>query len=187
MIGFSKCKKEGFTLTEVVIALGIFSTGLLIIVGIIPQTLGDLREASSKSIQRRIAQNLINEMMLTSWGQIHDFDGGDKSNLRYFDAQAIPTRGFTDDTIFTARILVLPRDVNIDQDRSLEGLGSSTAVGNSLPDDESLTNSTNLHARRLIVEVVDVPIADFDFDSEENSQRILRVGTVVSNLNEISP
>jgi uncharacterized protein (TIGR02598 family) len=174
----------GFTLIEVVIALAIFSMGLVTLLGMIPQNLDRMRKASSKSIERRIAQNIIGELMLNEWDRLHLFNssGGD---YRYFDAQGIELTGYSFDTIFTARVRVLPRDVNLDQDRSLQTALVSDKGNHGLPDDSSITKSTSQHARRVIVEVTDIPKENFDFDDVTSRRHFLTVGTVIANLNDV--
>lgn len=176
--------RSGFTLVEVAVALAIFSSTLLLLFLSLPQSLDNMNDASSTSLQRRIAQNLVGEIMLSDWATIHDFSSTG-NNLRFYDAQGIPTREFDDLlTIFTARIRILPRDVNIDQDRSLEGLTLPPESFYTLPDDETVLNSTSQHARRIIIEVTNVPVDDFDFDDPENANSIVSMGTLVANLNE---
>ena len=181
----SKSKSDpGFTLIEVVIALGIFSAGFLLLVGIIPNSLDSMRTASSKSLERRIAQNIIGELMLNEWERLHRFNTS-SGEYRYFDAQGIELSEFSLQAIFTARVRVLPRDVNLDQDRSLETVPISKRNNHSLPDDNGMTYSTSQHARRIIVEVTDIPLENFDFDDPNNKRRFLQVGTVIANLNDV--
>lgn len=175
---------SGFSLIEIVIALTIFSTGILLLVGVLPQNLDDMRSASAKSMERRIAQNIIGELMLNEWEQLHLFNTP-RGSYRYFDAQGIELDDFTLDAIFTARVRILPRDVNLDQDRSLESVPISRVNVQRLPDDESLSKSTNPFARRIIVEVTDIPQEEFDFEDPRNEGRFLRVGTVVANFNDV--
>lgn len=182
----NKKRSVAFSLIEVVITLGIFATGLVVLVGVLPQNLNSMRTSSAKSLERRIAQNIIGELMLNDWDKVHLF-GAQNGSLRFFDAQGVEMQGFdTKSTIFTARIKVLPRDVNLDQNRSLESVAVSDALNYKLPDDEEILKSTNQHARRIVVEVVDIPDENFDFDDPENKRHILRVGTVVANLNEFN-
>lgn len=174
---------SGFSLVEVVLAMAIFSTSLLLLLALLPQNLSSMRESSSLSIRHRIAQNLIAELLLNDWDQLHRFDT-DK-NVLYFDTQGIPTEEYTFDTVFLARVRVMPRDVNIDQDRSLERITISSSSAHSLVDDTGVTASTNQHARRIVVEVADSPIEEFDFDDPTNAKHIVRIGTVVANLNDL--
>ena len=177
-------RHRGFSLMEVVIALAVFATGLVVLVGLLPQNLEGMRKSSAKSMQRRIAQNIIGELMLNDWDRLHLF-GSKTGELRYFDSQGIPLEEYSDQTVFTARIKVLPRDVNLDQNLSLESAEISESQNYKLPDDEGIEKTTSQHARRVIIEVTDVPLKEFDFDDPANRKRILRVGTVVANLNDV--
>ena len=56
----------------------------------------------------------------------------------------------------------------------------------SLPDDAgSMPKSASQHARRIILEVSDTPLENFNFDDPGNKGRFLRVGTVIANLNDV--
>jgi len=60
---FSRCK--GFSLVEVVLALGVMSFGLVSIVGLLPAGLKTMHESVCTTVEAQIAQQLINDAQLT--------------------------------------------------------------------------------------------------------------------------
>ncbi len=175
---------RAFSLIEVAIALAIFSSGVLLLFSMLPGSLHTMKEASSRSIERRIAKNLVNELMLNEWELLHQFDSR-QLGTRHFDSQGIELSEYGIDAVFTARIRVYPRDVTVDPDRTLESITVSDSEDYALPDDTQLTKSTSQHVRRITVEVTDVPLESFDFDDAENAGRFRSFSTVVANMKDI--
>lgn len=174
-------RAHAFSLIEVALALAIFSSGILLLFSMLPGSLFTMKEASSRSIERRIARNLVNDLMLNEWEVLHQFDSRQLGS-RYFDSQGIELSEYGIDAIFTARINIHSRDVNIDPNRTLEEVGISDSEDYSLPDDIYLGKSTSQHSRRITVEITDVPLESFDFDDPENATRFRRFSTVVANM-----
>ncbi|MDF1739487.1 MAG: Verru_Chthon cassette protein B [Verrucomicrobiales bacterium] len=172
-----------FSLIEVAIALAIFSSGILLLFSMLPGSLFTMKEASSRSIERRIARNLVNDLMLNEWERLHQFDSRQLGS-RHFDSQGIELSEYGMNAIFTARIKIHSRDVNIDPDRTLEEIDISDSGDYSLPDDTYLGKSTSQHSRRITVEITDVPLETFDFDDPENAKRFRSFSTVVANMKD---
>jgi len=172
--------RQAFTLVEVTIALGLVAGGVVVLLALLPASLGTMGEASRTAVERRIAQNLIGELMRTKWEELSYQDG---SPPRYFDSQGIElpleiwsTRpGLVS---FTARISVPRQDVRIDQDDTL--LSVSQTIPYSKGD--LITPFTNPHLRRVTVDITDVPIQGFDFDDALNRNRFRSYSSVVCNL-----
>lgn len=177
-------RTRAFSLIEVAIALAIFSSGIMLLFLMLPGSLYNMKEAASRSIERRIAKNLVNELMLNEWELLHQFDSK-QFGIRYFDSQGIELSEYGIKAIFTARIRIYSRDVNIDPNRTLEKVDISDSQDYALPDDTRLSKSTSKHTRRITVEVTDVPLESFDFDDLENAGRIRRFSTVVANMKDI--
>ena len=177
-------RSRAFSLIEVAIALAIFSSGIMLLFSMLPGSLYNMKEASSRSVERRIAKNLVNELMLNEWELLHRFDSR-QLGIRYFDSQGIELSDYGIDAIFTARIRIHSRDVNIDPDRTLESVDVSDSQDYKLQDDAQLSKSTSQHTRRISVEVTDVPLESFDFDDPKNARSIRRFSTVVANMKDI--
>lgn len=63
---------SGFSLVEVVLALGITSFSLLTILGLLPVGLGVMREANEASTRARIVQKLHGEILLMPFSQLEN-------------------------------------------------------------------------------------------------------------------
>ncbi|MDA7920131.1 Verru_Chthon cassette protein B [Verrucomicrobiales bacterium] len=177
-------KTSAFSLIEVAIALAIFSSGIMLVFSMLPGSLYNMKEASSRSVERRIAKNLVNDLMLNEWDRLHQFDSK-QLGIRYFDSQGIELSEHGIDAIFTARIRIHPRDVNLDANRTLERVAISDSEDYALPDDNRTSKSTSQHTRRITIEVTDVPLQSFDFDDVKNANRFRRFSTVVANMKDI--
>lgn len=71
--------QRGFSLVEIVIALGIVSFAMMSIVGLIMVGMNVFRSSIDTSVQTRIAQQIINEAQLSDFGKLVDYQA-------YFDA-----------------------------------------------------------------------------------------------------
>jgi uncharacterized protein (TIGR02598 family) len=75
-------RRSGFSLVEVVMALGIMSFALMGIVGLLPAGLSQFREAIDITVQSQIAQELVSELQRTDYTAIqsgsyfYDSEGG---------------------------------------------------------------------------------------------------------------
>ncbi len=86
-------RKSGFSLVEVVVAVGIVATVFVAFLGLIPLGLENMSDAGNITTQSRIAQKIIGEIQLSEWRDenqggtdaknsiIDSFDG----DTRYYD------------------------------------------------------------------------------------------------------
>lgn len=103
----------GFSLVEVVMALGIMSFALMGIVGLLPAGLSQFRQAIDITIQSQIAQELVSELQRADYSDI-------KSGTFFFDSEGAPLASADSDRYaYTASIAVLG-------DSELDGLISPT-------------------------------------------------------------
>ena len=66
----------GFTLAEVMIALGIVASVMIGMLGMIPHAVKSIRESNSLTIMGRIAQELISDIQMSEWSEIeNDYKG----------------------------------------------------------------------------------------------------------------
>ncbi|MBC8001056.1 MAG: Verru_Chthon cassette protein B [Opitutaceae bacterium] len=77
--------RSGFSLVEVVLALGIFSFAIVGIVGLIPIALQTHMDAKTGTIQAQIHQSLAAEALLTDFSKLTELNG----KLRYFDEEGV--------------------------------------------------------------------------------------------------
>ena len=106
-------RKKGFSLVEVVIAVGITGFALLALVALLPHGIKTMRDAGNISAEARISQALVGEVMLSEWEEIEDFH----NTYRYYDNQSIEIKkgdaDFDERHIYTAKIEVPPADVKL--------------------------------------------------------------------------
>ncbi len=81
--------------------------------------------------------------MLSEWQQLHLFNST-RGDYRFFDAKGIELDDFSIYVTFTALLRVLPRDANLDQNRSLESVPVSSGYKQGLPADKNFKQSDTL-------------------------------------------
>ncbi len=69
---------SGFTLAEVMIALGIVASVMIGMLGMIPHAVGSIRESNSLTVMGRIAQEVISDIQMSEWNQIEEDYKGKK-------------------------------------------------------------------------------------------------------------
>lgn len=181
--------KKAFSLIEVTIALGIISTGMLLLVALMPFGVQNLQEASSKALERRIAQNIISDMLLNDWDQLHKFDATNVAGLRYYDTYGIEITGASassdPESVYTVRVRVMPRDVRLDHDNTLGSAPAATPAAYNLPDDPtSLPTTTAYNLRRILIDVTAIP--DSNFTVNANTGINYRTySSIVSNMMDV--
>lgn len=93
--------RAAFTLVETVLAIGMVSTVLIALLGLLPTGMDIMGEAGQRTVGARIAQQLMSEMQASPFVELESFDG----DTRYFDDQGteVPTQTLA---VYTARIEV---------------------------------------------------------------------------------
>lgn len=67
-------RRGGFTLAEVMIAMGIVASVMVALLGMIPLGVRSVREAANLTISGRIAQEVISNIQQSNWTAIDAFD-----------------------------------------------------------------------------------------------------------------
>ncbi len=166
----SRWRRCGFSMVEVVVAVGITGFALLALVGLLPHGIETMREAANISAEARISQYLVGEVMLSEWEEIGDFDG----QYRYFDNQSIEVfrsnPDFDSRHVYTAQLEVPAADVQ---------LPNGGAGGGAI--EENL--------RRVVVRVTDVDTGtaggdEAFFNDESRKKRDIRTyASIVAKMN----
>ena len=73
---------SGFSLVEIVVAVGIVATVMVALLGMIPTGLNTVNEAADKMSEIRIAQQVIGEVQMTDWGDLQHWN-----QELYFDGE----------------------------------------------------------------------------------------------------
>src|SRR5688572_4364322 len=100
---FGHRAKSGFSLVEVVLALGICSFAMIAIVGMIPVGLNTFKDAMNTTVQSQIVQRIAGDVLLTDYQSLTSFDAG--ADHSYYNDQGTPVlSGSAKDLAYTARI-----------------------------------------------------------------------------------
>ena len=140
---------QGFTLPEVVIAVGIAALGLVSLLGLMPRSLDTLRQAGQVSAESQIAQQVFADLALSDWQDDQGVDQLSSSyNGRryYYDDLAIPMKDPDTDfgLSYVAEVSVAPSDI-------------------ALPSAPSVKPVADPHLRRVSVKVAAANTTGFDF------------------------
>ena len=162
----SEVTKRGFSLVEVVIAVGITGFALLALVALLPHGIKTMRDAGNIAAEARISKALSGEVQLSEWEEIEDFN----NTFRYYDNQSIEIEkgdaDFNARHIYTAKIEVPPADIK---------LPGGTEVEENL--------------RRVVIHVTDVDTGSEGetafFNDEKRQKRNIRTyATIVTKMNK---
>ena len=101
----------GFTLAEVMIAMGIVASVMVGLLGMIPLGVRSVREAANLTISGRIAQEVISNIQQANWSDVLTSYNG-KTFL--FNNEGFPLRGAaTEKPTFEARVKIPPQAISI--------------------------------------------------------------------------
>jgi uncharacterized protein (TIGR02598 family) len=163
-------REHGFTLIEVAFAIAMAALGLVVLLGIIPQSLATFKTAADTAAEARIAQFIVGEMMLDDWENIESYH----ESRRYFDPEGIELAAASPDgaggprtpehLAYTAKIEVLDPEGSI-----------PSATHPAISEAQTL--------RRIQVHVTHVPLARFGFTEEERS-RFRTYSSVVTKMDK---
>ena len=174
-------RSPAFTLIEVTIAVGITATGVLLLVALSAVGIDSSSEAMGAATARRVASDLIDGLAADDWREI-----GLREGIRLFDAEGLPLDSAdTGDVALVCRIRVPARDLRLETDDSLKALqegGAPTSEYGPLPG-ESAAPSPGIAGgvRRVLIDVADLPLAEFDFDDPRNAGRFRTFSALLPN------
>ena len=75
--------ESGFSLVEIVVAVGIVATVMVALLGMIPTGLNTVNEAADTMAEIRIAQQILGEVQMAEWEEVDDWD----AKPYYYDAE----------------------------------------------------------------------------------------------------
>jgi uncharacterized protein (TIGR02598 family) len=145
-------RNAGFSLVEVVLAVGIMALGVVTILGLLPHGMEMSRKTANEQAETRIVDQLIGEVQAADWTTMSGIVSASSSKviLKYFDDQGLELgagSGNLDDLVYLARVRLLD---NSEIDR-----------GARIP---STSNLANPFLRRVQVEVAVTQDQQFNFD-----------------------
>jgi uncharacterized protein (TIGR02598 family) len=80
-------RARGFSLVEVVMALGIMSFALMGIVGLLPAGLSQFRQAVDVTVKAQISQELTAMVQRTDYAKLSDFGDQGSPRISYYDSE----------------------------------------------------------------------------------------------------
>lgn len=134
-------RNPGFSLVEVVIAVGIMAVGITAILGLLPHGLAMTKKTADLTYQTRIFQQILSEHQAMPWAQLV---AGRSGGNRHFDYEGIELEGGQENMLsFVAEIEI-------------------GTIPISLPSQTSAPPNENL--RRMVVKIAATPNKDFNFE-----------------------
>lgn len=158
--------KRGFTLIEVVVAVGIVATVFVAFMGMLPLGMDTMREAGAITTQARISQKLIGEMQQTDWRKAGDSSNSIidafSSELRYFDEYGNETTK-VDESIYQAKVEI-----------SEGGTKAAPSLPGARPND---------YLRQVIVKIAYAPPGlEIDFSDEAENPKFKRYVAMIADM-----
>ena|GEM_PF-2658862 len=99
-------KKQAFTLAETALSVGLASSVIAALVGLIPVSLNTLREAGARTAEARIAQFVAADYRMREWSDVlQQRESGEDEDF-FFDGQGMRLADDDDERIYTARVSV---------------------------------------------------------------------------------
>lgn len=190
--------ESGFSLVEVTIAMAIAAVAIVTLLGMIPQGMNSMVEATDQAIEARIQQQVLNEIQLTPFEDaqgvslLDDF----RSLEVYYDSQGEEigdsvngAKGASGgkgsfEHVYTARVNVLSANPADNLNKTApDRLGGADYRGMSFDRglDLSQTNEGNPYIRTVIIEIAAVGgrAETFDFDLPTNFGEISTFQTAI--------
>lgn len=110
--GPRRLSRGGFTLAEVMIAMGIVASVMVAIMGLLPLAIRAVAEASNLTISARIAQDVVNNVQMSEWRHIEE---DYKNKVFYYDHEGFRIRDDNkkETPIFEARVMFPEEELRI--------------------------------------------------------------------------
>ena len=97
-------RSAGYSLVEVMVAVGIVSFGIIAMVSMMPSGLNTFRTSMDRSISSQIAQRIVNEARQTDFATLTGFAGNSTSSYKYFTDEGDETTIGAANQIYVARV-----------------------------------------------------------------------------------
>lgn|GEM_PF-1865658 len=101
----SVCRAGGFSLVEVVLAIGIVSFALLVVLGTIPAGLSTMADAGQGNTKAEIIRTVVSELKSTPYDRLEDFLASGRFPIHLdIEGKEVPAAS----SVFTVRAVALP-------------------------------------------------------------------------------
>ncbi|MEM0895705.1 MAG: Verru_Chthon cassette protein B [Verrucomicrobiota bacterium] len=108
-------QRSGFTLVEVVIAMGIFVAAFISIMALLPASLDNLNEAGNTSLRSQITRKLSSDLRQIPFSQLES--SSVTTRKHFFTAEGLPATEGTVEAVVSAEVLALEMETNVNADR----------------------------------------------------------------------
>lgn len=156
--------RRGFSLVEVVMAVGIMALGVVTILGLLPHGLEMSRKTANEQAETRIVDLIVGELQSADWATLNL----NPQQVRYFDDQGlelVPGNVAADDfdilLSYVVQVNIPPLDVRLPNN------------------DGNMTPNQNL--RRVMIKMIAAPLRDFNFDAPSSTIPIKVFTQLVAN------
>lgn len=169
--GKVKKTQKGFSLVEVVLAVGIMAMGVVTILGLLPHGMEMSRKTANEQAETRIVEQLVGEMQSADWTTMGGLIGGGSEIKAYFDDQGLRLLNAESSVgsglVYMARVLIV-NNSEIDQGAPLPGKNNNAV------------NNKNL--RRVTIEVAATQNPLFDFDNPPPAVQVKRYTQLIGKM-----
>lgn len=157
--------RSGFSLVEVVLAVGIMGLGVVTILGLLPHGLEVSRKTFNEQAHTRIIDAIVTDLQAASWADMAGVTS--QAGIRYFfDEQGLRLDNSTT-AIFVARAALVT--------------DAEKTSGMLLPGNAS-SNLPNLNLRRIRVDVASSQDGQFNFDAPPAAVQVKRYTALVAKM-----
>lgn len=153
--------RGGFSLVEVVLAVGIMALGVVTILGLLPHGLEMTRKTANEQAETRIIDQIVGEMQSSSWETLD----AQNTQVRYFDDQGLEVTAGTQD--FDMLLTYVVQVTIPDADVKLPTNNDSIGVDQNL--------------RRVMIKMIAAPLRNFNFDSPTSTVPIKVFTQLIAN------
>jgi uncharacterized protein (TIGR02598 family) len=174
---FRRLSNTGFSLIEVVLAVGIMALGVVTILGLLPHGMEVSRKTANELAEGRIVDTVVGDLQAMTWEKVQDAAGSQNGpyggTAVHFDDQGLRInrdQALTEQS-YIARVKVPQLDSSNPKETGAVILPTN---------DPAQPYHRNL--RRVIIEVASTPLVDFNFDEPPTGVPVRRYAHVIANM-----
>lgn len=157
---------SGFSLVEVVLAVGIMGLGVVTILGLLPHGLEMSRRTANEQAQTRIVDQIVGELQAADWATMGGIVGSGAGEQVYqFDDQGLRTAQ-SQYTTYVARVKLSEQ--------------AESTNGAIMPSNKGNTRNQNL--RRVSIDVAAAQNVNFNFDNPPPAAQMKRFTSLIAKM-----
>jgi uncharacterized protein (TIGR02598 family) len=158
----------GFSLVEVVLAVGIMALGVVTILGLLPHGLEMSRKTANEQAETRIVDQIVGELQAADWVTLGGVTGpGNVAGVLFqYDDQGLRT-------LVPALTTYVARAMMVDDNEATTGMEVPSNGGAA---------AFNANLRRVRIDVAATQAPDFDFDNPPPAVPVKRFTTLVAKM-----